>query len=179
MERVFAFDEGRFGLKVWFQRRWCPRGIRPPWSVEEPYDWLWVYAAVEPTTGESFFLFLPSMESRCFERFLAELSGAFAGKRLGIVLDNAPSHRSRSVQWPESLCALPLPSYSPELNPAEQVFRHLRKVLSNRIFETLEQLSDALTHALGEFWENPSVLTHLTGYPWWRQGVSQMPSSSY
>ena len=165
-------------MKVWFHRRWCPSGIRPPWVVDEQYDWLWVYAAVEPTTGESLFLFLPSMESRCFERFLEELRASFEGKRLGVVLDNAPSHRSGSVHWPDSLSPIALPSYSPELNPAEQVFRHLRKILSNRIFETLEQLSEALTQALREFWENPSVLARLTGYPWWKQGISYIPSSS-
>ena len=119
------------------------------------------------------------MESACFERFLEELSESFEGKRLGVVLDNAPSHRSGQVRWPESLSPIPLPPYSPELNPAEQVFRHLRKMLSNRIFENLDQLSDALTQALREFWEKPSVLIRLTGYPWWKRGILHIPSLSY
>jgi hypothetical protein len=52
VERLFAMDEARFGLKSWHRRRWCPRGIRPPWVVEDRYEWLWLYAAVEPrTTG--------------------------------------------------------------------------------------------------------------------------------
>ncbi len=29
--QAWAFDEGRFGLKVWLRRRWCPYGERPPW----------------------------------------------------------------------------------------------------------------------------------------------------
>lgn len=172
-------DEGRFGLKVWFHRRWCPSGIRPPWIVEEQYDWLWVYAGVEPETGESFFLFLPSVDSSCFERFLAELSQAFEGKRLGVVLDNAPSHRSGKVSWLEQLSPIRLPAYSPELNPAEQVFRHLRKMLSNRVFESMAELSDALTETLRELWENPSVLVRLTGYPWWKRGTLATPSFSF
>jgi hypothetical protein len=48
-------DEARLGLKVWFRRRWCPKGVRPPWIVEDRYEWLWLYAAIEPRTGESFF----------------------------------------------------------------------------------------------------------------------------
>jgi hypothetical protein len=39
-ERVFAFDEARFGLKVWHRRRWCPYGTRPPWLHEDRYQWL-------------------------------------------------------------------------------------------------------------------------------------------
>lgn len=146
--------------------------------MEERYEWLWVYAAVEPKTGKSVFLFLPTMESACFERFLEEVNTSFEGKRLAVVLDNAPSHRSRQVHWPETLSPIPLPPYSPELNPAEQVFRHLRKRLANRLFETLAQLSDALTQALREFWDNPSVLIRLTDYPWWKQAVSNIPSLS-
>jgi transposase len=177
-EAVVATDEGRFGMKVWFHRRWCPRGVRPPWIVDERYEWLWVYVAVEPETGKSVFLFLPSMESVCFQRFLEEVSESCEGKRLAVVLDNAPFHRRRRVRWPESLSPISLPPYSPELNPVEQVFRHLRKRLANRIFETLSQLSEALTQALHEFWDNPSVLIRLTDYPWWKQGVSHIPSLS-
>jgi transposase len=40
--RVLAFDEGRFGRKAWFRRRWCPLGVRPPWIVEDRYEWTWV-----------------------------------------------------------------------------------------------------------------------------------------
>ena len=59
MSRVFAFDEARFGLKVGLRRRWCPFGTRPPWLYEERYEWLWLYAAVDPLSGESVVLFLP------------------------------------------------------------------------------------------------------------------------
>jgi transposase len=44
-----------------------------------------------------------------------------------------------------------LPAYSPELNPAEQVFRELRAWLSNRVFESLDQMGDALIDEIREF----------------------------
>ena len=44
-------DEGRFGLRVWLRRRWCPRGARPPWVVEDRYEWTWLYAALPTLTG--------------------------------------------------------------------------------------------------------------------------------
>lgn len=172
-------DEGRFGLKTWFRRRWCPRGVRPPWIVHERYEWLWLYGAVEPQTGQSVLGLLPHLNATCFQAFLSEISRTFLTAqepgRLGLILDNAPAHRSQVLQWPEGISPIPLPAYSPELNPVEQVFRHLRKRLANRIYENLEQLEEAITLQLSEFWENPQVLVRLTGYPWWIQQTQQIP----
>ena len=65
--RVLALDEARFGLKSWHRRRWCPCGHRPPWVVQDRYEWLWLYAAVEPATGESCCLYLPYLDAGCFQ----------------------------------------------------------------------------------------------------------------
>jgi hypothetical protein len=54
--KVLAFDEARFGLISWHRRRYCPKGLRPPYVVRRSYQWTYLYAAVEPTTGESFCL---------------------------------------------------------------------------------------------------------------------------
>jgi hypothetical protein len=55
---------------------------------------------------------------------------------------------------------------------AEQIFRHVRKSLSNRLFTTLDELQNALIDALQQFWEHPTVLMQLTGYPWWVEAVN-------
>jgi transposase len=70
-----------------------------------------------------------------------------------------------------------LPPDSPALNPAEQIFRHLRKNLSNAIFTTLDELQNALIDELQQFWEHPTVLLRLTGYPWWVEAVKTNISS--
>jgi transposase len=149
--------------------------------VEETYEWLWLYAAVEPETGSCFVLLLPSVDGECFEIFLTELSKSALVEpdaRVGVVLDNAPSHRSGQVRWPDGLVPMALPAYSPELNPAEQVFRQLRAWLSNRVFESLDTLSDALGAGLRQFWDKPDLLVRLTYYPWWRDAVNSIPSQS-
>ena len=69
-----------------------------------------------------------------------------------------------------------LPACSPELNSAEQVFLELRAWLSNRVFESLDQMDDALIEEIREFWDNPQRLVRLTYYPWWRQAVENIPS---
>ena len=66
---------------------------------------------------------------------------------------------------------LALPSYSPELNPAERWFEEFRRSLSNRAFESVALIEDALTKTLGPYWETPSLLKGLTGYSWWVKAV--------
>lgn len=169
-------DEARFGLKVWHRRRWCPRGFRPPWIHQDKYEWLWLYMAVEPATGESFCLYLPYLDGQCFEIFLRELNRAYPGEAV-VVLDGAPGHRSGQVSWPEGVEALPLPPYSPELNPVERYFQELRARLSNKIFDTIEQIMEALSEELAPYWQEPSMLASLTGYGWWLRSLPDMQTS--
>jgi transposase-like protein len=178
LKRGVAFEEGRFGLKTWLRRRWCPLGERPAWIVTEEYEWLWLYAAVEPSTGTGVFLLRPTVEGACLELFRQHLRKELGEGSLAVVLDNAPSQHSGEVNWPDEMYPLYLPPYSPEWNPAEQIFRHLRKRLSNRVFTSLDELQQALIDELQQFWEHPTVLLHLTGDPWWLQALPSNISSS-
>jgi transposase len=170
-------SDARFGLITWLRRRWCPLGERPPWIVQDEYEWCWLYAAVEPTTGTGVFLLLPTVEGQCLEIFLRHLRQELGEGPIGVVLDSSGSHRSGEVSWPQDMHPLYLPSYSPELNQASQIFRHLRQNLSNTVFTTLDELQNALIDELQQFWEQPTVLLHLTGYPWWIEAVNSNTSS--
>ena len=72
---------------------------------------------------------------------------------------------------------LPLPRYSPELNPPERWFEELRKSLANRIFDTLDELEQALIEALRPYWQDPTKLVRLTAFPWWREAAQSITSS--
>jgi transposase len=167
VRRVFAMDEARFGLKVTHRRLWCPFGSRPPWTHDHQYHWFWLYAAVEPVSGTCFVLFLPHVDGLCFQRFLEEFRKHAGADTIGLVLDNSGSHISGKVRWPDGLEKIPLPPYSPELNPAERWFEALRRIFANAIFDTLDDLEAALTEALRPSWQNPARLQRLVGYPWW------------
>ena len=175
---MLAFDEGRFGLKTWFRRRWCPRGMRPPWIVEDRYEWSWVYVAVEPTTGWSYVLLLPETTSGCLEIFCRALQQATGPQRIGLVLDGAGSHRSAQFPWSGHLVPVRLPAYSPELNPAEQLFRHLRKQLANRLFDSIKELERALSEEIRKWQHDRVSIRRLMGYPWWNKGASFLSSIS-
>jgi transposase len=169
-----AFDEARFGLISWHRRRYCPKGFRPPYVVRRAYEWTYLYAALDPTSGESFSLYLPGMDGLCFQTFLERLGAAYADHHLVVVLDGAPSHTSGQISLPQNVSLLGLPSYSPELNPVERWFQQFRRALSNRIFLTIELLQEALTKALQPYWEEPKRLQQLTGFSWWVEAAESL-----
>ena len=172
--KVLAFDEARFGLINWHRRRYCPKGFRPPYIVRRTYEWTYLYAALEPTTGESFCLYLPGMDSGCLQSFLEGFSEAYPENHLLLVLDGAPSHRSEEIVCPDNVDFLRLPAYSPELDPVERWFQEFRRALSNRIFETVELLQGALTDTLEPYWKDPVRLRRLAGFSWWMEAIESL-----
>ena len=122
-------------------------------------------------------LFLPRADGICFERFLQEIRRAVPEERLALILDGSGSHTNQHIHWPAGVQPVPLPRYSPELNPPERWFEELRKNLANRIFDTIAELETALTAALRHSWDNPGTLVQLTAFPWWQEAVQPMTSS--
>ncbi len=129
---------------------------------------------MEPATGESFCMYLPGMDDGCLEMFLDELSKTYPEYDLLLVLDGAPSHRSEQIAHPENVSLLMLPPYSPELDPAERWFQEFRRKLSNRTFENIALLQEALTQTLLPYWEDRALLKRLTGYSWWVEAVEAL-----
>src|SRR5215831_8142332 len=75
--KVFAQDETRLGLLPVVRRRVTACGVQPVATVTYQFDNFYLYGAVEPTTGASFFLALPSLNSRAFQRWLDGFAAAF------------------------------------------------------------------------------------------------------
>ena len=117
---------------------------------------------------------MPGMDGCCFETFLEHLGEAYRDHHLVVVLDNAPSHLSKEIARPENISLLNLPAYSPELNPVERWFQEFRSALSNRTFESVQMLQEALPEALWPYWQEPSRLRRLTGFSWWAEAVGAL-----
>jgi len=48
-------------------------------------------------------------------------------------------------------------------------------MLSNRMFESVEDLQQALTRILKPYyWEDPALLKRLTAYSWWVEAVESL-----
>jgi hypothetical protein len=56
----------------------------------------------------------------------------------------------------------------------ERWFQEFRRALSNRIFETVDLLQDALMRVLEPYWRDPARLRSLTGFSWWVDAIESL-----
>lgn len=160
-------DELRFGTRTELGRRWTARGVRPTGEQFIGYEYGYLSAALNPRTGELFALILPDMTSESFQAFLDEFVN-FVGEQTAVrlITDGASAHRSQRLKIGGQLSVEHLPAYSPELNPVERLFKELRAVLKNRVFETLEAVEQAVVRAVEPFFRDGARVTKLTFYSW-------------
>lgn len=173
--RLFCQDESRVGLKLPTPRRLTGFGIKPLQVSEPLYEHYWLYAAVEPKTGESFWLEMPRLDSLCFGVYLRELSKAFAASLNVVMLDNAPAHIASDLVVPENVVLLYLPPYSPELNPVERLWQDLKARIDARdakVRSSLEALKEHVAAIIRRYSEE--ALASLTGYAYLLDAVNAL-----
>ena len=95
--RLMFQDEAGFGRINKPKRCWCPSGVRPLTPCRHIREYQYSYGAVEPLTGESFFLVLPYCNTTCMNVYPEHLSKAYPNDSLLLVLDKASWHRSNSL----------------------------------------------------------------------------------
>lgn len=84
-----------------------------------------------------------------------------------LVLDGAGWHSGRALRVPASITLVPLPPYSPELNPVERVWLHLKaRFLSLRLLNDYKAIVTATSRAWKRLCRDTGRLASLTAYPW-------------
>lgn len=143
--RLMFEDEASFGRINKPKYCWCKRGIRPCVPCHHIREYRHTYGAVEPQTGESFFLVLPYCNTVCMNVFLQELSAAFPSDYILLVCDGAAWHRANGLVIPTNIELFFLPPATPEMNPIEQIWAWLRlHGFKNEIFSSLDKVIDRL-----------------------------------
>lgn len=128
-------DEAGFGRINKPKYCWCRKGVRPRVPCHHIRDYRYAYGAVEPLTGESFFLVLPYSNTACMSLFLEELSKEYPDDIIIIVCDGASWHRSQGLSVPENIHLIYLPPATPEMNPIGQIWSWIRRHgFKNEIF---------------------------------------------
>ena len=68
-----------------------------------------------------------------------------------MICDGASWHRSKGLDIPDNIYIMHIPPYTPEMNPIEQIWAHLRKVgFRNEIFHTLDDVMNRLDEVIRE-----------------------------
>ena len=148
--------------------RWYERGVRPPGLADKRFASLYLFAACRPGTDQAFALALPEATTASMAVFLARFAHELApGVHAVLLLDRAGWHVARGLSVPANVTLLPLPPYSPELNPVERLWLYLReRYLSHRVLDGYAAVLEAACRAWNALLGEPGRLTSLTAYPY-------------
>jgi len=138
--RYWSQDESRFGLKTITRRILTALGIKPIGPVQWKFQSFYIYGAVEPLTGENFFLEFPHLNADYFQLFLDEFAKAYPHNLNIIQLDNGRFHLAKKLIIPDNIVLLFQPPYSPDVNPIERVWGFMKEKLSWFNGKSLEEL---------------------------------------
>jgi hypothetical protein len=167
---LWAEDEHRLGLFPVARRVWAPKGQRPTTPVERHYEWLYVYGLVRPATGGSWWCLLPTVNARAMGLALATFArdeGIDAAHRAVLVVDRAGWHVAHDLMVPDGIDLVFLPSYSPELQPAERLWPLVDEPVANRAFGTMAALEAVLVDRCRALEADPQRLHAHTRFHWW------------
>ena len=155
---------------------WWKRGERPPGLLDQRYINAYIYAAVEPGTDNAFALILPDANGTGMQAFLSAFAKTIAAdEHVALVLDGAGWHNGKTLRVPENITLVPLPPYSPELNPVERVWLYLKqRFLSLRLLNDYKAIVSAASKAWKRLCRETGRLTSLTSYPWIMRAYGQV-----
>ena len=89
------------------------------------------------------------------------------GAHAVLLLDQAGWHLSDKLDIPDNITLMPLPPKSPELNPVENIWRFMRaNWLSNRIFQSYENILDHCCDAWNRLVDQPWTITSIGLRQW-------------
>jgi transposase len=98
------------------------------------------------------------------DRFAATIG---EDEHVAMVLDQAGWHGAKALIVPANITFVPLPPYSPELNPVERVWLYLKeRFLSHRLHADYEAIAEAASAAWNRLVAETGRLTTLCSYPW-------------
>ena len=160
-------DEAGFGRINKPKRCWCPKGRRPAVPSQMIREYTYAYAAVSPHDGEMVSLILPYTNANCMSLFLEEVSNRYPEDYILMVMDRAAWHTAKTLIIPKNIEIFPLLPYSPELNPAEQIWDETReKGFKNEVFNSLALVEDRLCQTLLDLENDPRRVRSVTGWEW-------------
>jgi len=157
-------DESTFMLWCGAGYSWGKRGDKLFAKVNMSNAVKKVFGAIELTTGKLTYQFTDSTNSTTFLKYLKYLVSRYKGRKVYLVIDNGPSHKSISIKNyleknNDKIELVRLPTYSPILNPIEKVWKLLKqKNMHNRYFKNEAEFLTTLRYGLMKIQESPELV---------------------
>jgi transposase len=166
--RLWVLDEHRYGLLPVIRRCWSLKGVRVHVPYATRYQWGYLHEALE-VDGENKveLLFTPAIDQDIHATFLRQIGASDPGARHVIIQDQAGFHlREGDARLPANVRVVPLPPYSPELNPVEKLGDLVKDAICNRLFTALRPLEDAILAELEPLRQSGARVAQLIGRSW-------------
>jgi putative transposase len=160
-------DEAGFG-RINVPKYCWTNGDRPLVPCHHIREYRYAFGAVDPISGDSFFLAMPRCNTICTNVFLDLLSKEFPEDQILLICDGAAWHKSQSLVIPANIHLAFIPPYTPEMNPIEQVWKEIStRGFKNEVFKTLEGVVDRLYKTVKDL--SSETIKSITGRKWIRE----------
>ena len=130
------------------------------------FEYTYIYGAICPErdTGEA--IVIGRVSKHAMQKHIDAIGACIPLDRHGVlVMDRAPWHKSLVI--PSNMNIIYLPSYSPELNPQENVWEYLKNnFLSNIVFSDGKQVVDACCNAWNKLCAEKGRITSIGKREW-------------
>ena len=120
-----------------------------------------------PQSGQTVGLLSPSINVQVMNVFLEQFAAEIdPDVQLVMIWDQAGFHCAKDLRLPVNVTILPLPPYSPELNPIENLWHYLRSHhWSNREYVDYNALPEAATAAWRTTCLDPEIIKTVCNAP--------------
>jgi hypothetical protein len=161
-------DEMRVGQKGTLTRVWAAKGARATASRDLRFGYAYLFGAVCPARDTGAAIIMPMINTAAMNEHLVESSRCVSPHAHAVlILDGAGWHPREGLAVPANISLRFLPTYSPELNPAEELWHERRRhFLANRVIDTGEDLIEACCNAWNAALLKPGFIKSVTGFSW-------------
>ena len=130
-------------------------------------QYTYAFSAVSPHDGVMDSLVLPFVNAETMSLFLALVASRHPDEFIVMVMDQAGWHIAQALEVPSNMRILFLPPYSPELNPAEHIWKALREGwFANTVFRDMRAVVNVLCTGLRALEFDLERTRSLTGFQW-------------
>jgi transposase len=167
---IFFLDESAVRSDHHSGTTWAPVGKTPVVRTTGARFSLNIIGAITPRGDFRFMTYKGSMNAALFIDFLKRLIEG-NNRRIHLIVDGHPVHRSKAVRTfveaqAEHIELHFLPSYSPELNPVEQVWNHAKNhQIGKQVITGPDQLKAMAVSALRRLQKMPAIIRGFFRHP--------------
>jgi len=159
---IYFADEAGIRSDYHTGTTWAPVGETQVVAVTGRRFSFNMISAVSPRGDFRFMIHEGSVTAPTFKEFLTRLMIG-ASKPIFVIVDGHPIHKSKLVKdYVESLGGMLklfyLPPYSPQLNPDEQVWAHVKRQVSRQLVQNLDDMKKLALGALRRIQKLPALV---------------------